>query len=133
MVLTCIHNLFFKPKYEKIKKNQLKIVIFSAVKKLLYIAWACFRNEEDPIKNEGARVFTTFSPLYPLGSYWLPWTPEVSSDLIQNLMHPFPLPNDASDKIWLRLAHWLGRYSSLKMFTDRHTDRQTDNGSTGIL
>ena len=22
--------------------------------------------------NEGARVFTTFSPLYPYGSYWLP-------------------------------------------------------------
>ena len=31
---------------------------------------------EDPIKNEGARVFTTFSPLYPYGSYRLPWTPE---------------------------------------------------------
>ena len=27
-----------------IKKNQLKIVIFTAVKKSLYIAWACFRN-----------------------------------------------------------------------------------------
>ena len=32
--------------------------------------------EEDPIKNEGARVFTTFSPLYSYGSYRLPWTPE---------------------------------------------------------
>ena len=32
--------------------------------------------EEDPIKNEGARVFTTFSPLYPYGSYRLPWTLE---------------------------------------------------------
>ena len=32
--------------------------------------------EEDLIKNEGARVFTTFSPLYPYGSYRLPWTPE---------------------------------------------------------
>ena len=28
--------------------------------------------EEDPIKNEGARVFTTVSPLYPYGSYRLP-------------------------------------------------------------
>ena len=49
---------------------------------------------------------------------------------------PFPHPNDGSDKISLRLAHWLRRYSSLKMFTDTHThtqpDRQTD-GSTGIL
>ena len=29
-----------------------------------------------------------------------------------------PHPNDASDKIWLQLAHWLRRYSSLKMFMD---------------
>ena len=31
-----------------VKKNQLKIVIFTAVKKSLYIAWACFCNEADP-------------------------------------------------------------------------------------
>ena len=31
--------------------------------------------EEDPIENEGARVFTTFSPLEPYGSYVLPWKP----------------------------------------------------------
>ena len=47
-----------------------------------------------------------------------------------------PTPNDGPDTS-LRLAHWLRRYSSLKMFTDTHTarqtDRQTDNGSTGIL
>ena len=39
-------------------------------------------------------------------------------------MQPFPHPNDGSDKILLRLAHLLRRYSSLKMFTDRHTHRQ---------
>ena len=33
-------------------------------------------------------------------------------------------PNDGSDKISLRLAYWLRRYSSLKMFTDRHTHRR---------
>ena len=38
---------------------------------------------------------------------------------------PFSHPNDGSDKISLRLAHWLRRYSSLKMFTDTHTARQT--------
>ena len=53
--------------------------------------------EEDPIKNEGARVVTTFFPLLPYGSFRLPWTPEFRSDLVQNLMHPFLLPNDASD------------------------------------
>ena len=45
--------------------------------------------EEDLIKNEGARVFTAFSPLQPYGSYPLPWTPE------------FPYPNDGSVKISL--------------------------------
>ena len=85
--------------------------------------------EEDPIKNEGARVDTTFFPLYPYGSYPLPWTPEFRSDLAQNLMQPFPHPNDGSDKILLRLAHWLQTFSSLKMFTHGRTDA----GSTGIL
>ena len=41
------------------------------------------------------------------------------------LLPPFPHPNDGSDKKLLRLAHWLRRYSSLKMFTDRQTHRQT--------
>ena len=99
--------------------------IFNLIRDVIDVLITC-KYEEDPIKNEGARVFTTFSPLYSYGSYWLPWTPEVRSDLVQNLMHPSPLPKDASDKIWLRLAHWLRRYSSLKMFTDRQTHSQTD-------
>ena len=81
--------------------------------------------EEDPIKNEGARVVTTFSPLYPYGSYPLPWTPEFRSDLAQNLMQPFSHPNAGSVKISLRLAHWLLRYSCLKMFTDARTHART--------
>ena len=83
--------------------------------------------EEDPIKNEGARVDTTFSPLQPYGSYLLPWKPEFRSYLVQNLMQSIPHPNDASDKIWLRLAHWLRRYSSLKMFTDARTHGRTSS------
>ena len=31
-VLTCTHNICFEQKYENIKKNQLKIVIFTSVK-----------------------------------------------------------------------------------------------------
>ena len=85
--------------------------------------------EEDPIKIEGAGVDTTLSPLYPYGSYLLPWTPEFRSDLAQNLMQPFSHPNDGSDKILLRLAHWLRRYSSLKMFTDARTDAGSTFGS----
>ena len=43
----------------------------------------------------------------------------------KNLMQSIPHPNDASDKIWLRLAHWLRRYSSLKMFTHGQTHGRT--------
>ena len=80
--------------------------------------------EENPIKNEGARVVTTFSPLQPYGSPLLPWKPEFQSYLFQNLMQSIPHPNDASDKISLRLAHWLQRYLSLKMFTDTRMHAQ---------
>ena len=48
------------------------------------------------------------------------------SYLVKNLMQSIPHPYDAPHKIWLRLAHWLRRYSSLKMFTDRRTHGQTD-------
>ena len=63
-------------------------------------------------------------PHYNPVGYPLPWTPEFQSNLAQNLLQPFPHPNDGSDKISLLSAHWLPRYSSLKMFTDRHTDRR---------
>ena len=36
-------------------------------------------------------------------------------------MQSIPHPNDASDKIWLQMAHRLRRYLSLKMFTDGRT------------
>ena len=65
-----------------------------------------------------------FPHYYPMGTIRCHRN-QSRSDLAQNLMQPFPHPNDGSDKISLRLAHWLLRYSSLKMFTHRHTDRQT--------
>ena len=48
---------------------------FELVRDVIDVLVTC-KYEEDPIKNEGARVFITFSPLYPYGSYRLPWTPE---------------------------------------------------------
>ena len=101
---------------------------FELVRDIMVVLITC-KYEEDLIKNKGASVFTTLSPLKPYGSYPLPWTPEFRSDLAQNLMQPFPHPIDGSDKISLQLVHWLRRYSSLKMFTHTHTD----DGSTGIL
>ena len=67
---------------------------------LMYVIVTC-KYKKDPIKNCRENVMTLFSPLQPYGSYPLPWKPEFWSDLHQNLMQPFPHPNDASDKIWL--------------------------------
>ena len=93
------------------------------------------KNEDDPIKNKGARVLTRlyidFSDAK--GSYPLPWKPEFESDLAQNMMQLFPNPNADSDKIWLRSAFWLQRYSCLKVWADVRTDGRTDAISTPIL
>ena len=66
-----------------------------------------------------------FSPLQPYGSFLLPWKPEFWSELTQNQMQPFPQPNDASDKIWLRSTCWFQRYSCLKVWTHARTDART--------
>ena len=72
-----------------------------------------------------ALEWTQHFPHYnPMGAICC-WKPEFQSYLVQNLMQSIPHPNDASDKIWLRLAHWLRRYSSLKMFTDPRTHART--------
>ena len=46
-----------------------------------------------------------------------------NSNLAQHLMRPFPHPNNASDKIWLRSANWSQRYSCLKVWTRILTHR----------
>ena len=106
--------------------------------------------EEDRIKNRGARVFTTLyvnfsdaqgqitlesvvvsgrnlnsSKLSCMSS--LPARMRMIESKMKELecsQEPFPHPNDGSVKISLQLAHWLLRYSTLKMSTDRHTDRR---------
>ena len=55
--------------------------------------------EEDPIKNEGARVLIRFPHYNPMGAICCH-----GNDLIQNLLQPFPHPNDASNKIGLLVA-----------------------------
>ena len=45
------------------------------------------KNEEDPIKNEGASVLTTFSPLLPYGCHGNQWSHLTDFELIQALMH----------------------------------------------
>ena len=73
---------------------------FELMQAFMYVIVTC-KYKKDPIKNSRENVMTPFSPLYPYGSYPLPWKPEFRSDLHLNLMQPFPNLNDASDKIWL--------------------------------
>ena len=85
--------------------------------------------KKDRIKNNREKVETLFFPLQVKGVFLLPWKPEFWSNLPQNLMQPFPHPSDATHKIWSRLANWLQRYSSLKVWTttdDGRTDGRTD-------
>ena len=53
--------------------------------------------------------------------------PQFWSNLPQNLMQPFPHPSDATPIIWSRLANWLQRYSSLKVWTTTDDDGRTDD------
>ena len=96
---------------------------------------ACMKKIQSKMKE--LECSQDFSHYKPYGSYLLPWKPEFQSDLAQNLMQPFPHPNDASVKIWLQSADWLRRYSCLEVWmdgrTDTQTDARTDAGSTGIL
>ena len=47
-------------------------------------------------------------------------------------MQPFPLPNDATHKIWTRLANWLQRYSSSKVWNFRHS-RASNSKMSGLI
>ena len=58
--------------------------------------------------------------------FWLPWKRKFWSNLPQNHMQPFPHPSDDTHKIWSRLANWLQRYSSLKVWTTTDGRRTID-------
>ena len=61
-----------------------------------------FKYYKDQIKNNQEKVETSFSPLQANRDFLLPRKPEFWSNLSQNLMQPFPHPNDATHKIWSR-------------------------------
>ena len=50
----------------------------------------------------------------------------------QNLMQPFPYSNDATHKIWSRLANWLQRYSSSKVWNFCHS-RASNSKMSGLI
>ena len=41
----CTHNLCYEQKYENCQKNSTENCHFYSCEKLLYVAWACFRND----------------------------------------------------------------------------------------
>ena len=53
-------------------------------------------------------------------------------NLPQNLMQPFPHPNDATHKIWSRLTSWLQRYSSSKAWNFCHS-RASNSKMSGLI
>ena len=56
--------------------------------------------------------------VFPIISQWGLSVARETRVLIQSaIMQPFPHPSDATHKISSRLANWLQRYSSLKVWT----------------
>ena len=88
--------------------------------------------KKDGIKNNQEKVETSFSLLQVNRGFLLPWKPEFWSNLPQNLMQPFPIPSDATHKIWSRLANWLQRYSSSKVWNFRHS-RASNSKMSGLI
>ena len=94
---------------------------FELVRDFMYVLVTC-KYKKDRMKNKRENVN---------GGFLLPWKPEFWSNLPQSLMHPFPHPDDVTHKIWSRLADWLQRYSSLKVWTTTDDDgRTTDHWYT---
>ena len=54
------------------------------------------------------------------------------SNLPKHLMQPFLHPNDATHKIWSRLANWLQRYSSSNVWNFRHS-RASNSKMSGLI
>ena len=88
---------------------------FKLVRDFMHVLVAC-KYKKDRIKNNREKVETPFSPFYLNGGFLFPWKPEFWSSLPQNVMQPSPHPNDATHKIWSRLANWLQRHSSSKVW-----------------
>ena len=57
-----------------------------------------YKNEEDPIKNEGAIVATMFSQIKTLWEVFVAIETRVLIRSGPNIMQPFPHPNVASEK-----------------------------------
>ena len=87
--------------------------------------------KKDWIKNKREKVETSFSPLYANGGFLLPGKP-VLIQSAQKSYAAFPHPNDATYKIWSRLATWLQRYLNSKVWNFRPS-RASNSKMRGLI
>ena len=73
---------------------------FELVRDIMVVLVTC-KYEEDPIKNEDARVLTRFSSIITLWELSVSMETRVPIRSDQKPTAAFLHPNDASDKIWL--------------------------------
>ena len=73
--------------------------------------------------------------IFPIISQWGLSVAMETRVFIQSAPKPyiaFPHPNDAAHKIWSRLANWLQRYSSSKVWNFRHS-RASNSKMSGLI
>ena len=97
----------------------------SHLSEMLWISLLSASTKKMRSKMKTLECLQPFLHYNPMGAIRCHGNQSSYSPWLKNLMQPFPHPNDASDKIWLRSAHWPQRYSCLKMWTHRLTDRHT--------
>ena len=138
MLISCIL-LFNKAKnYERFRQELLtwkEITYLSKDKQGRVIALSLPEEDEsqiqekvfDQIAIEKKNIFVTQGQVTPKWEVWfgqksnstellcpqwgllLPWTPGFWFNLPQNIMHPFPIPTDATHKIWFKIGQLASR------------------------
>ena len=74
----------------------------NSLQALMHVIFTC-KYEKDWMKNSREKVATLFSPLWPYGSYLLPWKPVLKPICTNIKCNLSPRPNDASDKILIAI------------------------------
>ena len=82
----------------------------------MHVLVAC-KYKNDRITNNRERWSHCFPHYKSMGAFFCHGNHSFDPTCPQNLMQPFPYPSDATHRIRSRLAEWLQRYSSLKVWT----------------
>ena len=89
---------------------------------LMHVIFTC-KYEKDWMKNSREKVATLFSPLWPYGSYLLPWKPVLKPICTNIKCNLSPAQMMLQIKFDFNSPSGL-RYSCLKVWTDGHTSAQ---------